>query len=149
MVCGSWTLFGGGLKRLDCPHAIGQCGGYQPGREGIASVGNDGKVKLWEAETKKELRILEESKGQQLISVGFIAGGKQLFAGSGPNLARVWEAETGAEVFKLAHERAASSLPLRAPTENYSLPRARMARFCYGTLAVVRKKERSRPIRRE
>lgn len=69
----------------------------------LASVGNDGKIKLWDAATQKELRVFEEVKGPQLVSVGFASGGKYVFAASSGGHAKVWDVSTGKVVFDLDH----------------------------------------------
>ena len=71
----------------------------------MASVGNDNTIKLWDIESKTELRTFEEVKGgNQLISVDFSPDGKNVFATSSADSAKIWDAETGKLVRDLNHK---------------------------------------------
>lgn len=69
----------------------------------LVTVGNDGKIKLWETASAKELRTLETVSGVQLVSVGFTADGKQVFSAANGERARLWNAETGDVMLEFPH----------------------------------------------
>jgi WD40 repeat protein len=61
----------------------------------IASVGNDGIVKIWDydliSKTYVNLANFDEVKGNQLIAVNLTANGKQVFAASSMGYAKLWD----------------------------------------------------------
>ncbi len=71
----------------------------------MASVGNDGRIKVWErssAQAKFEEKIsLEEVKGHQLTSVQITRDGGLVFAPSQAGSAKLWKVETGQPVWDL------------------------------------------------
>jgi WD40 repeat protein len=86
------------------------CVCFSPDGKWIASAGADKTVKVWNAETGEELRTLKGHQ-QAVVSVCFNPDGKRLAGGAGepvkpgqpvkPGEVKVWDAQTGKEVFDL------------------------------------------------
>jgi WD40 repeat protein len=79
-----------------------------PGRT-VRAFGGPGTVTLLDAATGKEVRKLDEGRGEPVVAVAFSPDGKRVaavrgapYSGSNPGEIRVWDADTGAEVRTLA-----------------------------------------------
>jgi GTPase SAR1 family protein len=71
--------------------------GWSADGERLASGGEDGTVRLWEASSGKELAVLEGHK-DWVRSVGWSADGKRLASGGEDGTVRLWEASSGKEL---------------------------------------------------
>jgi WD40 repeat protein len=73
----------------------------------IASVGNDGYIKIWQRDLNSNQYLtfasFDEVKGNQLIAVNLSANGKQVFAASSEGYAQVWDIAEKRVVLKLNH----------------------------------------------
>ena len=67
----------------------------------IASGSFDGTVRLWDAASGDELRVLK-SHGSGVTSVAFSPDGRTIASGSGDNTARLWDIATGRELATFA-----------------------------------------------
>jgi len=65
-----------------------------------AGGSNDGRVRLWDAETNEELRSLE-GHTTEVLSVAFSPNGKVLASGARDGTVRLWDAETGRLLYTL------------------------------------------------
>jgi RNA polymerase sigma factor (sigma-70 family) len=68
---------------------------YAPDGKTIASASFDGTVRVWDAETGKELRQIAAGEQPTLRSVSFSPDGKLLATTDASNTVRLWEAATG------------------------------------------------------
>jgi WD40 repeat protein len=72
------------------------------GKRLASSSGHDGSVRLWDAETAKELHVMHHAErlGRQrgAYSVAFSADGKTLASAGADYTIRFWEVETGEEI---------------------------------------------------
>jgi WD40 repeat protein len=63
----------------------------------IASGCDDGKVRVWDAETGEELLCMR-SHGGQLLSLAYSPDGRRIVSGSKDKTIRIWDAQSGEEV---------------------------------------------------
>jgi WD40 repeat protein len=70
----------------------------------IASGGEDGSVRLWDAGTGALVRELAAGDREAVWTVAFSPDGRRIASGGRGNTARVWDATSGTEVFSLEHE---------------------------------------------
>jgi serine/threonine-protein kinase len=63
----------------------------------ILSSGYDNTVRLWDAQTRKEVRLLVGHKGL-VPALAFSPDGKQVVTGGSDGTVRLWETETGREI---------------------------------------------------
>ena len=68
---------------------------FAPGGKTLASVNDDGTVRLWDAATGELRRTLAGHKGQATC-VAFAPGGKALASAGRDGTVRLWDADTGA-----------------------------------------------------
>jgi WD40 repeat protein len=66
---------------------------YSPDGRVLASASKDGSVILWEAETRRQLTVLEHP--MWVNSVAFSPDGRTLVTGSDDGLVRLWNADSG------------------------------------------------------
>ena len=72
---------------------------YSPDGKKIASGSDDGSIKIWDAETGKEVHNLSShSDDSSVTSVSFSPDGKKIASGSDDNSIKIWDAATGKEV---------------------------------------------------
>jgi len=68
--------------------------GRAPARAGLLAAAADRTVKVWDAETGKELLLIEGHEGE-LRALAFSSNGKVLATGGDDEAARLWDAESG------------------------------------------------------
>ncbi|MDY7096266.1 MAG: hypothetical protein SX243_25095, partial [Acidobacteriota bacterium] len=68
-----------------------------PGGEELASGSEDGSVRVWDAASGEERRVLSGSGGR-VLSVCWSPGGEELASGSEDGSVRVWDAASGEEL---------------------------------------------------
>ena len=71
--------------------------GWSPDGARLLSGGDDGKLRLWEAASGRELAVLEGHKGM-VLSVGWSPDGARLLSGGDDGTLRLWEAASGREL---------------------------------------------------
>ncbi|HUW56230.1 MAG TPA: protein kinase [Planctomycetota bacterium] len=74
--------------------------GFSPDGKRIVSGSDDSTVKIWEAETGREIRTLVGHQGD-VFSVVFTPDGKRVVSGSRDKTVRAWDANTGEPVMVL------------------------------------------------
>ncbi len=74
---------------------------WSPNRELLTTGSYDRTVKVWDADTGKELRTLSSHR-DAVESVAWSPDGKRLATGSDDKAAKVWDAAVGRELFTLA-----------------------------------------------
>jgi len=80
----------------------------------IASGSWDNTVRVWEADTGREIAVLRGHEGL-VRSVSISADGKRIVSGSDDRTVRVWEADTGREIAVLrGHEDSVGSVSITA-----------------------------------
>src|SRR5262249_10561354 len=77
----------------------------------VATAGEDGLVRLWEAATGKERRVLDD-KSHSLTALAFLPGqgGLVLAAAGQDRLVRLWEVDTGKRLAILEHPNTPTAL---------------------------------------
>jgi WD40 repeat protein/serine/threonine protein kinase len=73
---------------------------FSPDGKRIVSGSGDHTVKLWNAETGREIRTLK-GHTDDVESVSFSSDGNRIVSGSGDNTVKLWNAETGQELLTL------------------------------------------------
>src|SRR5947208_87950 len=73
---------------------------FAPDGKSLASSGNDGLVRLWDAATGKEIRRFEGHKGN-VDGLAFSPDGKTLLSSGGDGTVRLWDVATGKERLQL------------------------------------------------
>jgi len=87
---------GGEVARLDHPGGVRSAALSADGRR-VVTGGDDGVVRLWDAETAAELHRSAGHEGG-VLCVAFAADGRHYVSGSWDNTIRLWDAGTGREV---------------------------------------------------
>ena len=64
----------------------------------VASAGQDGKIKVWDAASGKELPVNIKGHAGAATSVAFSRDGRQIASAGHDKAVRLWDAQTGAEV---------------------------------------------------
>ncbi|VBB80706.1 Putative HET containing-domain vegetative incompatibility protein [Podospora comata] len=77
---------------------------FSPDGSRIVSASNDRTIRIWEAESGKEVRKLE-GHGNWVVSVAFSPDGSRIVSASDDRTIRIWEAKSGKEVRKLEGHR--------------------------------------------
>jgi WD40 repeat protein len=101
----SGTRIGKGWRDDEAKKAGVYAIALSPNGKTVVSGSDDGKVKLWDIETRK---VIQRWTGytDDVRSVCWSAGGKRVVSGSLDGTARVWNAKTGEEILeiKTGHE---------------------------------------------
>jgi WD40 repeat protein len=96
------------LSRIGYPLIIERTD-FSPDGRRLAGAGNEGKVRIWDLESGKELRAFQTDQGED-IALTFSPDGERLVTG-GRGEIKVWDAGTGEEVLRLrAHTDRVTSL---------------------------------------
>jgi DNA-binding beta-propeller fold protein YncE len=74
---------------------------FSPDGSTVASVGDDGTLRLWDATTLEPKKIMAGHTGY-VTSVAFSPDGSTLASGSWDNTVRLWDAQSGAQLRTLA-----------------------------------------------
>jgi WD40 repeat protein len=77
------------------------CVAFSPDGSTIATGSYDKLLKLWDANTGKELRTLKEHS-DAIYSVAFLPGGTQLVSGAGDRTLKVWDVPSGRRLVTIA-----------------------------------------------
>ena len=85
---------------------------FSPDGALIATASEDRTVRVWDAATGDELRVIQH--GTPVAAVGFSRDGRRLVSGDSRGLVRVWDACSGcrrpAELLRIARERVTRGL---------------------------------------
>src|SRR5204862_29931 len=85
-----------GDARLRHTHWV-LCVAYSPNGKRLASASQDGTVKVWDVETRRELRTYT-GHTEMVRAVAFSPDGKLIASAGGDKDIRLWEADTGKDI---------------------------------------------------
>ncbi|CCA76467.1 related to WD40-repeat protein (notchless protein), partial [Serendipita indica DSM 11827] len=69
-----------------------------PGGDRIASGSEDNTIRLWDAETGKQIGQSLEGHTEKVNSVAFSPDGRRIVSGANDNTVRLWDAKTGEQI---------------------------------------------------
>src|SRR5262249_57166804 len=73
---------------------------FSPDGKAVLTFGGDGALKIWGADTGKEVRTLEAHQGT-VTGAEFSADGKRIVSGGADKRVKVWDADSGKELLNL------------------------------------------------
>jgi WD40 repeat protein len=75
------------------------CLAFRPGARSVLAAGSsDGTVKLWDAETERELFTILEAHQRVVTWIAFSPDGRRLATAGGDGSVRLWDGESGKEI---------------------------------------------------
>ena len=84
---------------------------FDPSGRRLASGSDDDTLRLWDAETGEDLRLLGAGNEYDVTSVAFSPDGERIASGDGENTLRIWDAGYGEEVLVInGHEGTVTSV---------------------------------------
>ena len=111
---------------------------FSPDGALIATASEDRTVRVWDAATGGELRVIQH--GTPVAAVGFSRDGRRLVSGDSRGLVRVWDACSGCrrpgELLRIARERVTRGF---RRAERRELPPDRSLATCHGTGWTLRR----------
>jgi WD40 repeat protein len=79
---------------------------FRPDGKWLATLGDEGTIRVWDAGSGRELRALNASTvglGVELAGLGWSPDGRRLASALGDGLVRIWDPATGRETARIAH----------------------------------------------
>ncbi len=110
----TWRLDGGLVGRARvCDHGVASVA-FSPDGRTIATGDNDGRVRLWNAQTSTPYAtIFYHDKDRPVLTLAFTQNGKVLVSGGADSTIRYWNVETGQKIKSIAaHEGAVKAVLL-------------------------------------
>ena len=112
----TWRLDGGLVGRVKvCDHGVASVV-FSPDGRTIATGDNDGKVRLWNAQTSAPLAtVFFHDKDRPVFALAWTPNGKVLVSGGADSTIRYWNVETGQKIKSIAAQDGAVKALLLVP----------------------------------
>jgi WD40 repeat protein/serine/threonine protein kinase len=106
-----------------------------PDRRGVSMVSKDGTLKVWDADTGREIWTRTE-RWKSLWGVAFSPDGRRIVSSDCPGTVKLWDADTGREIWSHRESRDENGLPIDLDGVAFSPDGRRIVSGAYGSLTV-------------